>query len=78
MKPLESPLPWSLHEMRTCFTIRDANGWSVAQITFGYTNRLKEAKRRDAQLIVDTVNATQQLTMTEKLQQALFEEDGDD
>jgi hypothetical protein len=46
--------------MRTCFTIRDANGWSVAQLTFGYTPITKEIRRTDAERIIRAINAESQ------------------
>jgi hypothetical protein len=43
--------------MKTCFTIRDANGWAVAQVGFGYGGReVKELRRSDAERIIRAVN----------------------
>jgi hypothetical protein len=55
-RPDQSPTPWTLHEMRTCFTIRDANNWGVCQLSFGYNKEAKDLRRNDAMRIIEAVN----------------------
>lgn len=57
-RPDRSPTPWALFEMRTCFTIRDANGWGVCQLSFGYNKETKDLRRNDALRIIEAVNVS--------------------
>jgi hypothetical protein len=52
-----SPRPWKIEEKASCLSIKDRDGFTVANLSLGYGRKRHLARCwKDAQVIVDAVN----------------------